>query len=135
MFVVRVPGGRREADPVLRAWRRLGHRYERQGRGPAPHEPATTWAERIDKASPQVRAWQARAPILSAEARLPSARIATGLGVFSSQALMDLYAAVYDATDPSDLGQTDAWQVRLAMVGKDIDTLDAGIAAALGWKR
>ncbi len=76
----------------------------------------------IDKASPQVRAWQARAPILSAEARLPSARIATGLGVFSSQALMDLYAAVYDATDPSDLGQTDAWQVRLAMVGKDIDT-------------
>lgn len=76
----------------------------------------------IDKASPQVRAWQARAPILSAEARLPSARIATGLGVFSSQALMDLYAAVYDATDPSDLGQSDAWQVRLAMVGRDSDT-------------
>lgn len=76
----------------------------------------------IDNASPQVRAWQARAPILGAEARLESARIATGLGVFSSQALMDLYAAVYDATDPSDLGQSDAWQVRLAMVGKDRDT-------------
>ena len=76
----------------------------------------------IDKASPQIRAWQARAPILSAEARLPSARIATGLGVFSSQSLMDLYAAVYDATDPSDLGQTDAWQVRLATVGNDLDT-------------
>jgi hypothetical protein len=76
----------------------------------------------VDKASPQVRAWQARAPILGAEARLPSARIATGLGVFSSQALMDLYAAVYDATDPSDLGQSDAWQVRLAMVGKDLGT-------------
>ena len=76
----------------------------------------------IDKASPQVRAWQARAPILSAEARLPSARIATGLGVFSSQALMDLYSAVYDATDPSDLGQSDAWQVRLAIAGKDLDT-------------
>jgi hypothetical protein len=76
----------------------------------------------IDKASPQVRAWQARAAIYSAEARLPSARIAAGLGVFSSQALMDLYATVYDATDPSDLGQSDAWQVRLAMVGKDVDT-------------
>jgi hypothetical protein len=76
----------------------------------------------IDKASPQVRAWQARAPIYSADARLPSARIAAGLGVFSSQALMDLYATVYDATDPSDLGQSDAWQVRLAMVGKDLDT-------------
>lgn len=76
----------------------------------------------MNAASPQVRAWQARAPILSAEARLPSARIATGLGVFSSQALLDLYSAVYDATDPSDLGESDAWQVRLAMVGKDLET-------------
>jgi hypothetical protein len=76
----------------------------------------------IDKAKPHVRAWHARAPILSAESRLASARIATGLGVFSSQALMDLYAAVYDATDPSDLGQSDAWQVRLAIIGKDSQT-------------
>ena len=76
----------------------------------------------IEGASPPVRAWQARAPILSAESRLPSARIAAGLGVFSSQALIDLYSMVYDATDPSDLGQSDAWQVRLAMVGKDLDT-------------
>jgi hypothetical protein len=76
----------------------------------------------IDRAAPRVRAWQARAPILSAESRLASARIATGLGVFSSQALNDLYSVVYDATDPSDLGQSDAWQVRLAMVGKDQET-------------
>jgi hypothetical protein len=75
----------------------------------------------IDAASPQVRAWQARAPVLSAEQRLASARIATGLGVFSSQALIDLYSEIYDATDPSDLGQSDAWQVRLAVVGKQID--------------
>ena len=80
----------------------------------------------LDTASPQIRAWQARAPILSAETRLPSARIAAGLGAFSSQALIDLYSAVYDATDPSDLGQSDAWQVRLAMAGKDLETrLDA----------
>lgn len=76
----------------------------------------------IGAASPQMRAWQARAPILAAEDRLPSARIATALGVFSSQALMDLYSAIYDGTDPSDLGQSDAWQVRLAMVGRDLDT-------------
>ena len=76
----------------------------------------------VDRVSPQVRAWQARAPIFGAEDRLPAARIAAGLGVFSSQSLMDLYSAVYDATDPSDLGQSDAWQVRLAMVGKDQDT-------------
>jgi hypothetical protein len=76
----------------------------------------------IDAASSQVRAWQARAPVLGPESRLASARIATGLGVFSSQALMDLYSVIYDATDPSDLGQTDAWQLRVAMVGKDLDT-------------
>lgn len=75
----------------------------------------------MDAATPQVRAWQARAPVLSAEQRLASARIATGLGVFSSQALIDLYAEIYDLTDPSDLGQSDAWQVRLAVVGKKLD--------------
>ncbi len=75
----------------------------------------------IGAASPQLRAWQARAPMLSAEQRLASARIATGLGVFSSQALIDLYAQIYDLTDASDLGQTDAWQVRLAVAGKEQD--------------
>lgn len=42
----------READPLLRAWHALGRRYARRGLGPAPHEPATTWAERIDKVLP-----------------------------------------------------------------------------------
>ena len=68
-----------------------------------------------------MRAWQARAPVLSAEQRLASARIAAGLGVFSSQALIDLYAEVYDQTDPSDLAKSDAWQVRLAVTGKKLD--------------
>ena len=39
----------REQDPVLRAWHRLGRRYERLGLGRAPHEPSTAWAERIAK--------------------------------------------------------------------------------------
>jgi hypothetical protein len=54
-------------------------------------------------------------------ARLNSARIATGLGVFSSQALVDFYSQIYDATDPNDLGGSDAWQVRLAFAGRDDD--------------
>ena len=83
-------------------------------------------------ASPQLRAWQARAPMLSAEQRLASARIATGLGVFSSQALIDLYAEVYDLTDASDLGQTDAWQVRLAVAGKKQDDKIGAIRKLLG---
>jgi hypothetical protein len=75
----------------------------------------------IKDASPQLRAFQARAPLLSAEQRLDSARIATGLGVFSSQSMIDLYSAIYDSTDPGDLPGTDAWQVRQAFVGKDRD--------------
>lgn len=73
----------------------------------------------INRAPLRVRAWQARAPLLSPEQRLASARIATGLGVFSSAALADLYANLYDATDPSDLSGTDAWQLRLAFSGRD----------------
>jgi len=83
-------------------------------------------------ASPQVRAWQARAPVLSAEQRLASARIATGLGVFSSQALIDLYAEIYDLTDPSDLGQSDAWQVRLAVAGKKVGDKVGAIRKLMG---
>ena len=77
-------------------------------------------------ASPQVRAWQARAPLLTPEQRLASARIATGLGVFSSQALVDLYSSIYDSTEPDDLPGTDAWQLRLAFVGR---TPEARLAA------
>ena len=73
----------------------------------------------INSASMQVRAWQARSPLLSPQQRLASARIAAGIGVFSSQALLDLYAAIYDATDPDELPQSDAWQLRLAFAGRD----------------
>jgi len=76
----------------------------------------------LNAASPQLRAFQARAPMLTAEQRLPSAMIAAGLGVFSSQSLVDLYSAMYDSTDPGDLPDSDAWQVRQAFVGKDADT-------------
>ena len=76
-------------------------------------------ARLIDAAPPRVRAWQARAPMLSPEERLASARVATSLGVFSSAALIDLYAAIYDRTDPSDLGESDAWQLRLAFTARE----------------
>lgn len=75
----------------------------------------------INSASLQTQAWLARAPMFSAAQRLPSARIAAGLGVFSSQALIDLYSASYDATDPDELSGTEAWQLRLAFIGKDLD--------------
>jgi len=79
--------------------------------------------DRLIKPAPvQLRAFQARSPLLSADQRLDSAQIAAGLGVFSSQSMIDLYSAIYDSTDTSDLPTTDAWQVRQAFVGKDRDT-------------
>jgi hypothetical protein len=76
--------------------------------------------DRLINAAPlQLRAFEARAPLLSPQQRLPSALVAAGLGVFSSQTLVDLYSAIYDATDPSDLPNTDAWQLRQAFVAKD----------------
>ena len=54
----------------------------------------------MNSASPQLRAFQARAPLLSPQQRLDSAFVAAGLGVFSSQTMVDLYSAIYDSTDP-----------------------------------
>ncbi len=85
----------------------------------------------INAASLQLRAFQARAPMLSAQQRLPSAMIAAGLGVFSSQTMVDLYSAIYDTTDPGDLGDSDAWQLRQAFVGKDAETRLAAIRKLL----
>ncbi|MFC7537405.1 hypothetical protein ACFQPG_08500 [Sphingomonas sp. GCM10030256] len=73
----------------------------------------------MNDASPQMRAWHARAPLLTPEQRLPSARLAAGLGVFSSGSLVDLYSLIYDRTDPSDLPGTDAWRLRTAFAGRD----------------
>jgi len=73
----------------------------------------------IDRADPQVRAWLARAPMFSAAQRMKAASTAAALGVMSSDAMVDLYSAVYDSTDPDDLGGSDAWKLRQAFVGKD----------------
>jgi hypothetical protein len=70
--------------------------------------------------------------LLTAQERLPSALIAAGLGVFSSQTMVDLYSAIYDTTDPNDLSGSDAWQLREAFVGKDADTKLAAIRKLLG---
>jgi hypothetical protein len=85
----------------------------------------------IDKASPQLRAWHARAPMIPFADRLQSARIATGLGVFSSQALNDFYSWIYDQTDPNDLSATDAWQLRLAFAASSREDRLAAIRRLL----
>lgn len=89
----------------------------------------------INAASPQLRAFQARSPMLSAQQRLSSAMIAAGLGVFSSQTMVDLYSAIYDNTDPGDLGDSDAWQLRQAFVAKDPETRLAAIRRLLATEK
>ena len=43
----------RSGDPVLRAWRALGRRYDRLGLGREAHEPALRWIERVAASRPQ----------------------------------------------------------------------------------
>ena len=89
----------------------------------------------LDGASPRLRAYHARAALLSPQQRLDSAAIATGLGVFSSQSMVDLYSAIYDSTDPGDLPETDAWQLRQAFVGKEVSDRIAAIRRLIGGDR
>jgi hypothetical protein len=121
-----------EWDPVdaLTAWR-FGLAA---GTGMAPPE------RLMNAAMPRLRAFQARAPMLSAQQRLPSAIVAAGLGVFSSQTMIDLYSAIYDTTDPGDLGDSDAWQLRQAFVAKEPEARLAAIRRLLatgksGWQK
>ncbi|HEU0284499.1 MAG TPA: hypothetical protein VFR52_05080 [Sphingomicrobium sp.] len=82
-----------------------------------------SFPERLLNAAPsQLRAWHAVAPIVPPQDRLESAEIAAGLGVLSSQSLIDLHSAIYEATGPDDLPETQAWQLRLAFVGRDLET-------------
>ncbi len=75
----------------------------------------------MTSAAPRMQAWLARSPIFPAAQRIDAARTAAGLGVLSSEALVDIYAAAYDATEADALGESDAWKLRIAYVGKDRD--------------
>jgi len=73
----------------------------------------------IKSAAPQVRGWLARAPMFSAPQKMAAARTAAAMGVMSSDAMVDLYSAAYDYTDPEELAGTDMFRLRQAFVGKD----------------
>ncbi len=71
----------------------------------------------LQTTGPQVRAWQARAPLLAPEARVASADWAATLGVFSNTALVDFYGTLYDNADPSERSGTPAAMLRDAYSG------------------
>ena len=73
-----------------------------------------------------VQAWRARAPMLPVGQRIAPARIAAAIGVLSSAALIDLYGALADETDPSALGGTPMARLRTAYVAEEMaDRLSA----------
>lgn len=74
---------------------------------------------------PQTSAWRARAASVPPADRVASARVAAALGAFSSAALVDLHGAIADATDPSELGDTDAGRLRVAYIGDESDRIGA----------
>ena len=79
----------------------------------------------FDTVGAQVQAWAARAPLIAPAARASAAERATAMGVFSSQALTDFYASLWDATDPAERGGTVGENLRTAYAG----TPDARLAA------
>lgn len=44
--------GERQRDPLLRAWHRMGRRYQRLGLGREPFETASDWASRVNRVRP-----------------------------------------------------------------------------------
>jgi hypothetical protein len=61
-----------------------------------------------------VRGWQALAPLLPGAQRLGAADAASELGVLSSAALVDIYSARFEATDPSERAGKPFEYLRLA---------------------
>lgn len=81
----------------------------------------------MERAGSHVRAWQARAPMISLATRLPAAETATRLGIFSSAALVDFYSELDgDDSAPGEFRRR-ANALRLAYgapsVGERIDAM------------
>jgi hypothetical protein len=72
-------------------------------------------------AGPQVRAWEARAPMLSLAQRLPGTVTATRLGVFSGSAARGFYDALGDDPDAEGASQDIADLLRTAYAGEASD--------------
>ena len=70
---------------------------------------------------PHVRAWQARAPMVPIEQRLPAIAVAASLGVFSSSALVEIYSLIADTTDPSEIRESVGGRLRVAYAARDLN--------------
>ncbi|WP_159643696.1 hypothetical protein [Sphingorhabdus sp. 109] len=78
------------------------------------------------KAGRHVQGWRVRAPMLSIDSRMKAADYAAAIGVLSSQAMVDLYAAAYDDPETGDDRKALASTLRQAYTD---DTAQSRLAA------
>ncbi len=71
----------------------------------------------IGNAGLPMQAWFARAPMVPLDQRLEAASIAAALGIFSSNALVQLHSLAFDRTDVAEQGGTVAARLRIAWAG------------------
>ncbi len=76
-------------------------------------------AELVRGAGPRVQAWHARAPMVPFEQRVESAYVAAALGVFSSNALVEMQSQIFERTDQAEVAETPAGRLRTAFVHRD----------------
>ena len=80
----------------------------------------------LNRASPHIQAWLARAPMVPVEQRLRAASVAASLGVFSSQSLVEAYSLILDQTDIAEVEGTVGNRLRTAWThGEPGDRLEA----------
>jgi hypothetical protein len=76
-----------------------------------------------------VRAWQAKAPLLSFSERQRGADVAAAMGVYSSAALVDHYSSMIDADDVSEGVSKTGENLQRAFVGKSAEDKVAAMRA------
>lgn len=66
---------------------------------------------------PQARAWQARAPLMTLADRLPYAKSAAAMGVFSHASLVQIYSMLGDDLDVAEIRDSDPGRLQVAYTG------------------
>jgi len=80
----------------------------------------------IGSAPANVRAWQARAPMVPVEQRTAAAHAAASLGIFSNASLVEMYSLIADSTDPNDIEGSMGGRLRRAYAARTVaDRLEA----------
>lgn len=65
----------------------------------------------------QAQAWQARAPLMTLADRLPYAKTAAAMGVFSNASLVQLYSSLGDDLDVAEIRDSDPGRLGVAYAG------------------